>query len=134
MDVTMAVAAEDVQFVGAETGGHKLNIIGVFDQIVCEGTPCTLDQITVLVGFSADPTEFGDQRPIQVYLLDPDGTPLSGLQRTCAIPASPRVGSRSFFHLAFPFRDITFQGYGPHTFSVKVGKDHKADVPLYISE
>jgi hypothetical protein len=130
----MAVAAEDVQFVGTGTGSKRLNITGVFDNVRCPGTPCTLEQIAVVVGFSASPTEFEHQRKVRVYLLDPDGEQIRGLQNTCIVPKAPRAGSRSFFHLLFPFRDVRFSRYGPHTFSVSVGEDHKADVPIYISE
>ena len=130
----MAVAAEDVQFVGTDIGSKKLNITGVFDQITCPGMPCSLDQITVVVGFSAYPTEFGVQRKVRVWLLDPDGEQIRGLQNTCTVPEAPRAGSRSFFHLLFPFRAVTFARYGPHAFSVSVEEDHKVDVPIYISE
>ena len=134
MNVTMAVAAEDAQVVGAVTGGRKINVSGVFDQIVCTSLPCSFEQITVVIGFSADLTEFGAQRVVQVYLLGPDGEPIEGREQTHTIPTSPHAGSRSFFHAFFPFQNVTFFRFGPHSFRVKVGEDHKVDVPIYISE
>ena len=134
MDVTMAVAAEDAQIVGAVTGGRKVNILGLFDHVVCTGMPCSFEQITVVIGFSADLTEFRTQRAVQVYLVDPDGELIEGRERTHTIPASPHSGSRSFFRTFFYFQNVTFFKFGPHSFRVKVDEDHKVDVPIYVSE
>jgi hypothetical protein len=132
MDVTMAVAAEDVQ-IKRSPQGDKINILGVFDKVTCGEVPCSIEQIMVIIGFSASPTEFGAQRLVKVDVLDPDGAILATSPRTYTVPHAPWAGRRSFFHAIFPFQPVTFHRLGPHSFSVSVGEDHKVDVPVYVS-
>ena len=133
MDVTMAAAAEDVR-IERSPEGDKIHILGLFDEVGCGGSvPCRVERITVIIGFSASPTEFGAQRVVKVEALDPDGTILATAQNAYTVPHAPRAGSRSFFHAIFPFQPVVFHRLGPYSFSVSVGEDHKVDVPVYVS-
>jgi hypothetical protein len=65
VDVTMAVAAENIEF-DRSSQGDKINILGVLDEVACGAVPCSVPQITILIGFSADAADFGTQKLITV--------------------------------------------------------------------
>jgi hypothetical protein len=132
MEVTMAVAADDVE-IDRSPQGNKINILGVLDEIACGAVPCSVSQITILIGFSADAAEFETQKLVTVQAVDPDGEIRGVSKREYTVPSSPHEAGRVFFHAIFPFAPVHFSQLGPHVFRVWVVEDHVVDVPVYVS-
>ncbi len=129
MEVMLAVAARGLS---AHEDG-TMDIVGVFDEIVTSETPCIVERMILIVSFSADMSEVGFERTMNIPLLAADGEVLGEIQDTFEVPGPRRSGSPSFFNRAYPIANIHFSSVGPYAFSILIGDDLKRTVPLYIS-
>jgi len=129
VEVTLAVAARGLN--GHEDG--TMDILGVFDEIVTSEVPCIVGRMVLIVSLSADISEVGFERSMNVRLLAADGGEIGAFQDTFEVPDPRRSGSPSFFNRAYPLANIQFPEPGPYAFSILIGNDLKRTVPLYIS-
>jgi hypothetical protein len=133
----MAALADDVRFgpnPAEVSAGPQLDIIGVFDQIWCERPPCQTPRICVVVGFSANAAEFGQQRIVRVQLLSTENTVVQERQQVFYMPTPSVSESRSSFYPIVRFQDVLFPTFGPYVFRVSVGEEHKIDLPIHVSQ
>jgi hypothetical protein len=130
MEVTVAVLAD---YANVSQDG-KLNIMGIFQEINPPVLPFALPQMYLVLSFSAGPAEFGTTRNIRIPLMQSDGQEIFSLQAQMQIPRANRPGSRVYMNEAIGLAGVTFHQPGDYAFSILVGDDEKATVPLHVNE
>jgi hypothetical protein len=130
MEVTVAVLAD---YANVSRDG-KLNIMGIFQEVNPPTLPYALPQMYLVLSFSAGPAEFGTTRNIRIVLLHSDGQEILGLEAQMQVPSANRPGSRAYINEALGLAGVTFERPGDYGFSILVGDDEKATVPLHVNE
>ncbi len=130
MDVTVAVLAD---YANVSQDG-KLDIMGIFQEVNPPTLPFALPQMYLVLSFSAGPAEFGSVRNIRIPLLHSDGQEILVLEAQMQVPRANRPGSRAYINEAIGLAGVTFDRPGDYAFSVLVGDDEKATVPLHVNE
>jgi hypothetical protein len=130
VDVNVAVLAD---YANVSQDG-KLNIMGIFQEINPPVLPFQLPQMYLVLSFSAGPAEFETNRDIRVALLHSDGQEVLTLGAQMRVPRPNRPGSRAYINEAVGLAGVMFERHGDYAFSVLVGDDEKANVPLHVNE
>lgn len=129
MDVTVAVLAD---YANVSQDG-KLNIMGIFQEVNPPFLPFPLPQMYLVLSFSAGPAEFDTKRNIRVALLHTDGQEILTLEAQMRVPRPNRPGSRAYINEAIGLAGVMFERPGDYGFSILVGDDEKATVPLHVN-
>lgn len=130
MDVNLAVLAD---YANVSQDG-KLNIMGIFQEVNAPSFPFVLPQMYLVLSFSAGPAEFGSVRNARVALLHSDGQEVLGLESQMQVPRPNRPGSRAYMNEAIGLAGVVFDRPGDYAFSILIGDDEKAAVPLYVND
>jgi len=130
VDVTVAVLAD---YANVSQDG-KLNIMGIFQEVNAPSLPFVLPQMFLVLSFSAGPAEFNTARNVRVVLLHSDGKEILGLEAQMQVPRPDRPGSRAYINQAIGLAGVAFEQPGDYAFSVLVGDDEKATVPLHVND
>jgi hypothetical protein len=130
VDVNVAVLAD---YANVSQDG-KLNIMGIFQEINPPFLPFPMPQMYLVLSFSAGPAEFDTVRDIRIPLLHTDGQELLSMETQMTVPRPNRPGSRAYINQAVGLAGVVFERPGAYAFSVLVGNDEKATVPLYVNE
>jgi hypothetical protein len=69
MNVNLGLLAEEANI---STDG-KLNLLGVFDQILTKNIPVTIPKISVVLKIDCHSAEYGVEKRIRIVLVGPDG-------------------------------------------------------------
>jgi hypothetical protein len=129
MDVTVAVLAD---YANVSQDG-KLNIMGIFQEVNPPFLPFPLPQMYLVLSFSAGPAEFDTNRNIRVALSHSDGQEILTLEAQMRVPRPNRPGSRAYINEAIGLAGVMFERPGDYGFSILVGDDEKATVPLHVN-
>jgi hypothetical protein len=130
VDVNVAVLAD---YANVSQDG-KLNIMGIFQEINAPELPLQLPQMYLVLSFTAGPAEFGLVRDIRVVLLHSDGQEVFALEAQMQVPNAARPGRRAYINETIGLAGVPFQQAGDYAFSILVGDDEKATVPLYVND
>jgi hypothetical protein len=130
LEVNLAVLAD---YANVSQDG-KLNIMGIFQEINATSLPFPLPQMYLVMSFSAGPAEFDSQRPIRIVLLRADGEEILNLEGQMQVPRPTRPGSRAYLNETIGLAGVTFDQAGDYGFSILVGGDEKATVPLHVND
>ncbi len=131
MKVNLVVAARDVK---VDEDTNDLDILGVITEALPQALPGYLPVVNLIPFCEADATEVGQERLIEISLVNADGELQIRWYDTYVVPQPRRPGERSFFAPIFPLRNIPFVSAGSHAFSVAVDGDHKNSLPFYVHE
>ena len=112
----------------------KLNIMGIVAEINTVKVPFTLPQMYLVFSLEADPMEYGNEYPIRVVLRyeNGEGGQLLDLQGSTQIP-QPERPSRVLNNQLIGLGGVTLERAGTYTFSVSVGAEEVAAVPLDVN-
>jgi hypothetical protein len=108
----------------------KLNIMGVFTQIVAMSVPSMHPRMQLVLRFESEPAERGMSKTVQIKLLDADGNQLAGVAQALSIPENAPL--RAQFPVLLALNGLTLPKYGQYTFHVLVNEDTKAEVPFEV--
>lgn len=129
MKVNLVVAARDVKL---DESTNDVDILGVITEAMPLALPGYLPLINLIPFCEADVTEVGQERLIEVSLVNADGDLQARWYDTNEVPPPRRPGERSFFVPIFPLRNVPFISAGSYAFSVAVDGDHKNSLPFYV--
>jgi len=129
VEVTVAVIAQGLEVHDDGT----FDILGVLTGLRVSAVPYEEPSMTLFLSFSASPAEVGRERPVEVRLLDADGSLMRRSWTTITMPEPPRPGSRADLNVGFPLRKVPFVRDGDYSFHIFVGDDEKRVVPFHIS-
>lgn len=130
MDVTLAVLAD---YANVSQDG-KLNIMGIFQEINAPTLPFPMPQMYLVMSFAAGAAEFETTRHLRIALLHGDGQELLALEAEMRVPRPKRPGSKAYINEAIGLSQIVFERAGDYGFSILVGGDEKATVPLHVND
>lgn len=130
VEVTVAVLAD---YANVSQDG-KLNIMGIFQEINPPFLPFPMPQMYLVLSFSAGPAEFDTARDIRIPLLHSDGQEILGMEAQMQIPRPKRAGSRAYINQAIGLTGVQFERAGDYAFSILIGDDEKASVPLHVND
>ena len=128
MEMTLGLLADAAN----TTPNRKLNILGVFSNITVRAFPSAHAMMNLVMRFSVDAVETGQEKQIEVRLVDPDGTEVARLEAEIVVPAPPTNGAMPDIQAIIPLPNIPFRRAVPHAFVVMVNGDPKGRVPLMI--
>ncbi len=128
MDVTVAVIARDLKVRDDGT----LDILGILTGLRVTAVPYVAPSLTLFLSLSASQAEVGMEKPIEVRLLDADGTPMGSSRARVTMPEPP-PGRRSDLNVSFPLTNVPFEKDGDYSFHILIGGDDKRDVPFHIN-
>jgi uncharacterized protein DUF6941 len=108
--------------------------MGIFQEINPPTLPFALPQMYLVLSFSAGPAKFDTVRNIRIPLLYSDGQELLAMEAQMTIPRPARPGSRAYINQTIGLAEVMFGRPGDYAFSILVGDDEKATVPLHVNE
>ena len=106
----------------------KINILGLFDFIIAAQFPATIPEIRLVVRFEADISEQGQQKEVQVRLIDEHGGKMIELNGRIPV-VEAESGPMLFIDQILILRNITFPSAGDYQFDIYVD-DKLSSVPL----
>lgn len=127
MNVRFAVLADYVNV----TQQGKLNILGVFDFIYAAQFPTNLHEMQLVMRFEADISERGQQKELQVLLIDQQGEKVLELNGRMTI-GDAKPGDLLLYNHVLTFRNIAFQNEGDYQFDIYVDGTQKSRVQLKV--
>jgi hypothetical protein len=131
VNATLAVAADNAN---VSTDG-KLNILGAFQEYTASTFPDLVASVTLVISWDAEPVEFGTQKEVYITFMGPEPEWKVVLPPVAvAIPEASRPGEPATAHQIVTLRELPLLRPGPHAFSVVVGGEPKARIPLYVRE
>ena len=127
MKVRFAVLADYVNV----TQEGKINILGVFDFIYAAQFPTNHHEMQLVMRFEADITERGQQKELQVLLIDQQGEKVLELNGRMTI-GDAKPGDLLLFNQVLTFRNIAFKNEGDYQFDIYVDGALKSNVQLKV--
>lgn len=112
----------------------KLNIMGIFQEINPPVLPFALSQMYLVLGFTAGPAEFGSVRKLRIPLLHSDGQEILAMEAEMPVPSARPPGSRAYINETIGLAGVTFPRPGDYAFSILIGDDEKATVPIHVND
>ncbi len=112
----------------------KLNIMGIFLEINAQVLPFPLPQIYLVFSLEAEPAEYDEERLIRVVLRheNGDGSDILDFQGSVRVPQPERQG-RVVTNQLIGLSGVSLEHPGKYTFSIKVGEEEVATVPLDVN-
>jgi len=130
MRVTLAVACDYA--IRSENG--KLNIMGVFKDLLPPVLPFVLPQMYLVVEYEASAAEVGQQKVIQTTLLEEDGSQVLNIEVGTVVQPPARPGTPTYMNSIFGLPQIVFNNPGDYAFHILVGGEEKTRVPLHVHQ
>lgn len=112
--------------------GDKLNVLGIFSNILSPAAPVVHAQMYLVVQFAFDSDEAGSH-PVQVVLLDEDGHELIGIRGEITV-APVRSGEAATVNQIFVFNNTSFPRFGSYEFQIALDGETRAIVPVNITQ
>jgi hypothetical protein len=129
MEATLALLCD---YANVSSDG-KLNIMGIYTEIQPTGFPAIVPTSYLVVLLVASPAEANTQRSVRSVLMDMDGKEMGWVEQTFTVPAVARPGMRSTINLITRLDGMVFPKPGDYSFSILVGGDEKASVPVHVN-
>jgi hypothetical protein len=128
MNVTLAVLCD----FASVTQEGKLNILGVFGEINPPFLPFVMPQMFLVSSLTASAAE-QRQKHLRVVLLGADGVEIFKAEQDVQLPVPLRPGLPINVNAIFGIAGLTFQQPGDYAFSIQIGGEEKASVPLHVN-
>ena len=128
MEVTLAVLC-DYAF-RSDVG--KLNILGVFEELMPAMLPVVHPQMYLVVSYEASAAEVGQQKHIRTTLLEEDGSEVLSLEVGTTVQQPVRPGIPVHLNSVFGLSQVQFTNPGDYAFHILIGGEEKRRVPLHV--
>ena len=109
----------------------KLNILGMFDIIHCLNFPAVHNEMQLVIRFEADVTERGQQKEVEVRLIDDHGQELLRLGGRLSVP-TVEPGEFIISTQVLVFRGITYPRPGDYQFDIYIDGTRTTGTPLKV--
>lgn len=111
----------------------KMNVMGIFNEVVCQSFPAALPRVYIVTRLSAGPAEVGRTVKLSIKILDEDGkTELLNYMRDQVVKPPKSSGRRSHIDGVLGVQGIIFRKPGTYQISVLVDNDEKGSHPMYV--
>lgn len=109
----------------------KLNILGVFDIIHSLEFPAIHNEMQLVMRFEADTTERGQQKEVEVRLIDDQGQVLLRLGGNLSVPTR-ESGEPIISNQVLVFQGVVFPKPGDYQFDIYIEGIKKGETPLKL--
>lgn len=109
----------------------KLNILGMFDIIHCLEFPAVHNEMQLVLRFEADVSERGQQKNVEVRLINDRGDELLKLAGQLSVPMA-QPGEFIISNQVLVFRSLTFPSPGDYQFDIYIDGTQAAGTPLKV--
>jgi hypothetical protein len=110
--------------------GDKLNILGIFSNIMARGEPIVHPQMQLVVQIEFDSTEAG-KKDMRIVLEDEDGHDVLAVGGEVTVPRAPQ-GEPSVVNQILVLNNTTFPRFGRYEFRVLMNGRLEATIPLTV--
>jgi hypothetical protein len=128
MNIPMAFLADEANI--SQEG--KLNVMGIFDRIVADDLPVSHPRMVFAFRVTADFGDGGRSFPVQVRLVDEDGTVMFDATGEINPPLLP-PGEFSTANQVFTLVGMQFPRAGQYRFEVRIGALEPHLTPFVVS-
>ena len=128
MEVTLALLADYVNI----TKEGKLNVMGLFTEILTPSIPVILPQMQLVLKMDAPPGEWETQKKIEIKLMDEDANMILAITGDMNIPKG-KSGRPVQVNSVFNFNNIQFAKEGDYQFAILVGGETKKEIPVRVT-
>jgi len=129
MELTLGLLADAAN----TTPNNKLNLPGVFRNITATDYPAIHPSMDLVLRFSTDPVERGQEYPLSIVLVDSDGSEVLSVKGRVRVPNDRPADMPLDVMLQIPFRNTAFPHAGQYTFVIVVDGETKGRIPLTMS-
>ena len=119
MNLTLALLADD-----ANSSGGKLNILGVFDQIVSEGFPALHRSCTLVLRFEVGVADRGQTKQVMVQYRSEDGALLAQIESEIQVASEPDALTFSIDNI-LRLQDLPIPSPGQYSFHILVNGEER---------
>ncbi len=126
MQVRIAVLADYASI----SLGDKLNVLGIFSNILARAEPVVHSQMQLVMQFEFDSTEAG-KKNVQILLQDQEGQELLQMNGEIAVPRLPR-GESATINQILLLNNTNFPKFGQYEFRVVINGRLEATIPLTV--
>ncbi len=126
MQVRIAVLADYASI----SLGDKLNVLGIFSNILARAEPVMHPQMQLVMQFEFDATEAG-KKNIRITLQDEAGKELVAMNGEVMVPRVPR-GESATINQILQLNNTNFPRFGHYEFHVVVNGRLEATIPLSV--
>ncbi len=126
MQVRIAVLADYASI----SLGDKLNVLGIFSNILARAEPVVHSQMQLVMQFEFDSTEAG-KKNVQILLQDQEGHELLQMNGEIAVPRLPR-GESATINQILLLNNTNFPKFGHYEFRVVINGRLEATIPLTV--
>lgn len=114
------------------TSDGKLNVLGVFENILTESTPCVHLEFYVVVMVRCDVGDKGNVHRISLKLTDADRAEIGKSNALDAISSHDDPNPHPILKAIFRLRGVSFPAFGQYTFHVVVDESEVAEIDLFV--
>jgi hypothetical protein len=130
MEVSVFIAADYANL----TNDGKMNVMGIFTSIRATKFPAAHNEMYLILQLVADPSEYDREFEVNVRLINEDAseTPVD-INLSGKVPHNEE-GRRVDIVQLFRLQRIVFSRPGIYEFKVRIDRDHKVSLPLYVEQ
>ena len=128
MEVPLALLADSANI--SENG--KLNVLGAFTQIGASSFPALHMSMSLVLQLQATQAEYGQEKSLQLKMLDADGGELGTLKMDFEVPTPANPSKRPNLYTIFNIGAATFMKPGDHVIHVLIGGEDKRQIPFEL--
>ena len=110
--------------------GHKLNILGIFRQIIALSEPVVCPQIKVVAQFEFNSSETGS-RTLKIVLVDADGREIFMVSGQIQVPHSSD-GKPTLLNQILNLNNIVLPKFGQYEFRILLDDITQCTIPLDV--
>jgi hypothetical protein len=110
--------------------GDKLNILGIFSNIMARGEPIVHSQMQLVVQIEFDSMEAG-KKEMRITLEDKEGKDVLAVGGDLTVPRAPH-GEASVINQILVLNNTTFPRFGRYQFRVLINGRLEATIPLTV--
>ena len=112
--------------------GDKLNIMGIFSNIMARSEPVVHPQMYLVIQFEFDPAESG-KKEARILLADDNGREVLSLGGEIVVPRAP-FGQSSTVNQIITLNNVSFPRFGRYEFRVLLNGRLEATVPVSVQK
>jgi len=128
MEIPLAVVAD-----AANTSVEgKLNIFGIFNRITAASFPAVHPQMLLVIVLQADSSESGQEKSVEVQLVDSDGQKLFLLRGNITVPRG-KSGYPIIINHLFHLAQVKFPKPGDYEFKILINEDPKRSISFLVN-
>ncbi len=110
--------------------GNKLNILGIFANVMSPSEPIVHPQMKVVTQYEFDPSESGEKK-VKIVLVDVDGKEMFSINGTINVPHSSN-NEPVIVNQILNLNNITFPRFGDYEFKILINNRLENTIPLKV--